>query len=412
LRTQVQFRLLVVRLGAMGDILHALPAITALRRAHPAWRIGWAVEPKWRALLSALDQVAVSQVDSPRSIPQALPGGFPSKQYGALEIDGGRLHSEVVHRIKPKMPIEGRGWGRPIVDTLHFVSAKAWGRKPLSTETAAGIRALRAELKAEQYDAVLDLQGAIRSSVVARLSGCGRVIGSSKPWEWPARLLYTEPVETAGEHVIEQGIELASAVAGDLLGPMLPWLPIDEDAETWCDTLLDGMPEGRQLVLIHPGAGWGAKRWPADRYGVVAAALADRGITLLVHCGPGEDALAAEVIEASDNSAFVVKPTLDQLIALTRRISLAVGGDTGPVHLACALDRPVVGIYGPTDPSRNGPYGRRVRVLRNPESRRDHRRGSEPEAGLLTIRPDMVIGAALELLEPEEIGSEMGAERR
>jgi heptosyltransferase-1 len=219
-------------------------------------------------------------------------------------------------------------------------------------------------------------------------------------------------VETAGEHVIEQGIELASAVAGDLLGPMLPWLPIDEDAETWCDTLLDGMPEGRQLVLIHPGAGWGAKRWPADRYGVVAAALADRGITLLVHCGPGEDALAAEVIEASDNSAFVVKPTLDQLIALTRRISLAVGGDTGPVHLACALGRPVVGIYGPTDPSRNGPYGRRVRVLRNPESRRDHRRGSEPEAGLLTIRPDMVIGAALELLEPEEIGSEMGAERR
>jgi heptosyltransferase-1 len=93
--------------------------------------------------------------------------------------------------------------------------------------------------------------------------------------------------------------------------------------------------------------------------------------------------------------------SLEQLIALTRRAALVIAGDTGPLHLACALGRPVVGIYGPTDPSRNGPYGTRFKVLRSPESRRDHSRREQPEAGLLTIEPDDVLHAADELLAEE-----------
>jgi lipopolysaccharide heptosyltransferase I len=89
------------------------------------------------------------------------------------------------------------------------------------------------------------------------------------------------------------------------------------------------------------------------------------------------------------------------LIAITRRITLAIAGDTGPLHLACALGKPVVGIYGPTDPSRNGPFGTRFTVLRSPDSRRDHTRYEEPEAGLLTIQPDHVLRYARELLYPE-----------
>jgi heptosyltransferase-1 len=89
------------------------------------------------------------------------------------------------------------------------------------------------------------------------------------------------------------------------------------------------------------------------------------------------------------------------LIALTRRVALEIAGDTGPLHLACALGRPVVGIYGPTDPSRNGPFGTRFQVLRSPQSRRDHTRRAAPEAGLLTIQPDEVLRAAGELLYPE-----------
>ena len=93
--------------------------------------------------------------------------------------------------------------------------------------------------------------------------------------------------------------------------------------------------------------------------------------------------------------------SLEQLIAITRRVALVIAGDTGPLHLACALGRPVVGIYGPTDPSRNGPFGTRFKVLRSPQSRRDHTRNEAPEAGLLTISPEEVMQAAQSLLYPE-----------
>jgi heptosyltransferase-1 len=120
---------------------------------------------------------------------------------------------------------------------------------------------------------------------------------------------------------------------------------------------------------------------------------------VLVNAPPGEESLAAPI--TAGGAAISVTTTLPQLIALTRRIALCVGGDTGPLHLASALGRPVVGIYGPTDPSRNGPYGTRARVLRSPDSRRDHSRRDAPEPGLLTIAPEDVLKAADELMEEE-----------
>jgi len=125
---------------------------------------------------------------------------------------------------------------------------------------------------------------------------------------------------------------------------------------------------------------------------------------VLVNAGPGEEAMARAMEDATKGSARPVSAALDQLIALTRRISLCVAGDTGPLHLACALGRPVVGIYGPTDPSRNGPFGTRFAVLRSPISKRDHSRRAEPEAGLLTIAPEQVLRAADELLAQEKVG--------
>ena len=157
----------------------------------------------------------------------------------------------------------------------------------------------------------------------------------------------------------------------------------------------------RPVVLINPGAGWGAKCWPVERYAAVAQALIDRGCRVLVNAGPGEEPLASAIEQQTQGAATPVGCTLAELIALTRRVSLVIAGDTGPLHLACALGRPVVGIYGPTDPSRNGPFGTRFKVLRSPGSRRDHTRRAQPEAGLLTIQPGEVLHAALELLNPE-----------
>jgi len=355
LQTQSKYRLLVVRLGAMGDILHALPAVTALRQAHPGWVIDWVVEPAWRALLAA--------------------EGSPKES-----ISSSRANPE-----------------QPVLDQIHLAPTKRWRKAVLSGKTIQEVRSLRQSLRAGDYDTVIDFQGAVRSAVVGRLAGCRRLVGEDEPRERAARLLFTERVQTSGAHVIEQDIELAAAVAGDDLKAVLPWLPVDPAAEAWADQILP-RDAAQPVVLIIPGAGWGAKRWPAERYAAVAQGMIDRSMRVLINAGPGEEALATRIATATNDRAEVIVPTLGQLIAVTRRISLCIAGDTGPLHLACALGRPVVGIYGPTDPSRNGPFGTRFRILRSPESRRDHTRHAEPEAGLLTITPSDVLKAADELL--------------
>jgi heptosyltransferase-1 len=287
---------------------------------------------------------------------------------------------------------------QPLVDRIHIASSKQWRKKPLAAQTRREIRSLRRTLKATRYDAVLDLQGAIRSAVIARMASSRRLIGESHPREAIARWLFTERIETHMAHVIEQDIELAAAVAGDTLAPVQPWLPADPEAEAWAN---EQLRPGEPTVLINPGAGWGAKRWPAERYAEVARALLNRGVRVLVNAGPGELVLADFIIKKTGGGASLLLCSVEQLIAITRRISLAIAGDTGPLHLACALGKPVVGIYGPTDPSRNGPFGTPFKVLRSPESRRDHSRRDAPEAGLLTIMPDDVLRAAEELLDSE-----------
>jgi heptosyltransferase-1 len=196
-------------------------------------------------------------------------------------------------------------------------------------------------------------------------------------------------------HVIEQAAEVVAGAMGMHLTPTLPPLPLDCSADARVQAML---PDAKPLVLLHPGAGWGAKRWPAERYGRVAAGLASRGYRVVVNCAPGEEMLAVDVARSSGGAAANIQTDMAELIAMTRRCALAIGGDTGPAHLACALGKPVVGIYGPTDPIRNGPWGVPFRVLRHPESRRDHARRSAPEAGLLTIEPEEVLDAVDELM--------------
>ncbi len=417
MQTQSKFRLLVVRLGAMGDILHALPAITALRQAHPGWVIDWVVEPRWRALLAAGDatDLDLDSAEKPSSGAKEAAGkrgpegggGFNPRvespaSMRALAPDG-RLRSisqqfqTFPAARQPSSFQRRRPLAQPVVDSLHLAATKDWRNAPLSRNTFHEIRALRLALKAGDYDTVIDLQGALRSAVVGRMAGCRRLIGEAEPRERAARWLFTERVETHGAHVIEQDIELAAAVAGDDLRAALPLLPVDPIAEAWADRLLP-RHQTTPAVLLNPGAGWGAKRWPVEGYSAVAEGLLERGFRVLVNAGPGEEPLAEQIMKATGGNAEAIVPTLAQLIAATRRIALCIAGDTGPLHLACALARPVVGIYGPTDPSRNGPYGTTFRVLRSPESRRDHKRRTTPEPGLMTIKPADVLQAADQLL--------------
>ena len=332
-----------MRLSAMGDILHALPAVTALRYAHPEWRIGWAVEPQWKPLLAAEGAVA-------------------------------------------------RGLAMPLVDRVHVIAARQWARTPVLPRTLLEIRGARRELRQEKYDVCVDLQGAVRSAAIAKWARAKRLIGEDVPRERAARYFFSERVKTRGVHVIEQAIEVVNAVAGDSLPVALPLLPFDAAAESKSQSL------PTPFVLLNPGAGWGAKRWPGERYGELAARLRDAGYRVVVNAGPSEEPLAEEVVAKSNGTAIALRCSIAELIAVTRRAALVIGGDTGPLHLASALDRPVVGIFGPTDPARNGPFGGSFRVLRHPESKRDHTRNAAPEAGLLTIAPGDVLSTAMELM--------------
>jgi heptosyltransferase-1 len=336
----------------MGDIVHTMPAVTALRRAFPAASMGWIVEERWAELLCTLR--------SPRSGP-----------------------------LSP---------ARPLVNRVHAIDTKRWRTALFSTQTWERVAAAISELRAPKYEVAIDLQGALRSALLARWSGASAVYGFRQPRESVASMFYTHQVIAAGSHIVEQNLSLIEAVAQRPLELPAIKFPCDETeekklADRWQREGFDN------FVLLNPGAGWRSKQWPPERYGDVALRLAQLGFRSLINFGPGEEDLARQVESASGGAAQSISCSITELISLTRRARLFIGGDTGPMHLAAALDVPVVAIFGPTDPKRNGPFATRSIILRSPASPTTRSRRSQPDPGLLEITTDRVFGAAQQLLE-------------
>jgi heptosyltransferase I len=344
-------RLLIVRLGAIGDVIHGLPAVAALRAAFPQATLGWLIEERWAELLCTL----------------------PTSRSGSCSAQ------------------------RPLVDRIHTVNTRQWRSAPFAAATWERVAASLSDLRATRYEIALDLQGAVRSSLLARWSGAPVIYGAVQPRENLASMFYTRQVITRGEHIVEQNLSLAEAVARQPLKMPRVELPRDDAADQECDRRLKAQGT-QEFALLNPGAGWGAKQWPAERYGEVARQLSENGLKALVNLGPGEKDLARAVETASGGAAETFAGSLTQLIALTRRARLFIGGDTGPMHLAAALGVPVVGIFGPTDPARNGPFGTSSIVLRSPASTTTYRHVLRPDDGLLEIGSGQVVAAARQLL--------------
>ena len=335
----------------MGDVIHALPAAVMLRGAFPGMTLGWVIEERWAELLCALP--------TPRSGPRS-----------------------------PQ---------RPLVDTIHAVNLKRWRSSLLCNQTWERIGAGLSDLRGMRYDAAIDLQGAARSAILAQWSGAPVIYGAAQSRENLASMWYTRKVVTHRPHVIEQYSEVAQAMIGH--GCPIP------DAIFPCDPIAEENVQKRlrelganDFVILNPGAGWGAKQWPAERYGEVAQALLATGLRPIVNFGPREEALAKTAEAASGGTACAMSFSVGELVALTRRARLFIGGDTGPMHLAAALKIPVVAIFGPTDPTRNGPFRTDSIVIRHTLSPTTLARRSDPDPGLLAIRSDEVIAAALALL--------------
>lgn len=346
-------KVLIVRLGAMGDVIHALHAVTAIRRAAPQTTIGWLIEKRWTELLAT---------------PSASRSGERSAQ-------------------------------RPLVDAIHIVDTFAWRHSAFSVRTWQEIAAIKKELRSAEYDAVLDMQGAIRSAVMARWAKAP-VTGAEEPREKIARMLYARQIPAHGQHVIEQNFSLAKTLFPVSLENCTLTLPLDSAAEEKINSWLR-QNAITSFALLNPGAGWAAKQWPVERYAEVAKQLAKEGIASLINFSPAEEAMARSVEAASDGTAKTIACSITELIALTRRARLFIGGDTGPMHLAAALRVPVVAIFGPTNPARNGPYGVKNILLRSDASITSYSHTNEADPGLLRIQAEQVVEAAHDLLKEE-----------
>ena len=293
----------IVRLSAIGDVVHTLPALAVLHRH--GWETGWIVEPPARPLLE----------------------GNPS-----------------LSRLWPAPPARLTAWG-----VAHRVLA---------------------DVRAKEYDVALDFQGLWKSATWARLTGAGRVVGLSRKWrrEPGSSVLLGESAEPPPgiTHVIDENLALLRPVGIDEIGAREFPLPaaVAERQAIAHALSATGM---ERFAILNPAGGWPGKLWRAQNFGAVARGLRDRGLPSLVTWGPGEEELAERVVATSAGAARrAFATTLLEYVELARRARLVVAADTGPLHLACAVGTPVVALFGPTDPARNGPFSPGDVVVRPP----------------------------------------------
>jgi heptosyltransferase-1 len=272
------------------------------------------------------------------------------------------------------------------------------------------------EIRAAQFDVAIDYQGLWKSASLPFFARVPRRIGFSPESirEFGVPLLYTDQVHATRTHIADQNGELSlragahSAVADLNLQPP----PVDDEA-LFKYLRTRGV---ERYVVLSPGGGWRSKCWPAERFGSLCRMITDSlGLRCVVNYGPGEDDLAAKVRAASsDTDPLLFNGDLGPLMALLRHAVCVVGGDTGPLHLAVALGAPVVALFGPTNPARNGPYRDATRstsstrsatinrediVLRAPNVVTTHKRGDRPHPSMLEISIDAVFDAVRRIVK-------------
>ncbi len=314
--------ILVIRMGAMGDIIHALPAVASLKASFPAARISWLVSPKWAPLLE----------------------------------------------------------GNPAVsDLIHF--------------DRGGFSALRntwKRLRQRRFEAAFDFQGLLQSALAGRAAHAKTLYGFSSEVarESHAAWFYHRAIDVKGPHRVERNLQLIAAAGASRLNERA-WIP-------------KGRGEGRlptgPFVLASPFAGWIGKEWPLESYEQLARYLKREGLDLVLNVPE------AKVDETSRlGSVNVHSSSIPGLIDATRRAVAVLGLDSGPLHLAAALDKPGVALFGPTDPALTGPYGTTFKVLRAPGVETTYKRHSQVHWSMRDISVEQVASALKTALDRSSV---------
>ncbi|MGD8376582.1 MAG: glycosyltransferase family 9 protein [Acidobacteriota bacterium] len=348
---------LIVRLGAIGDVVRGLPALDLLRRAHPDLVVDWVVEEKAADVLK----------------------GHP------------HLRKVILFRRR-ELVREAKG--------LRLLAA------------ADRLRDTARRLARGGYAAAVDLQGSLKSALMTRATGSRRRIGLiAGHGREGSHLFYTHPVNPGPDRIsrVERNFRLIEALGippPEPEHPPLAHLQPPTTAEAWADGVVASLaPSKGPRVLLYPGTSrrQAYKRWEPARFGWLAGRLHDDGVQVLVAGGPGEEAILDEVLGATSTPPAVLPPSsLMQLTALIARMDLFVGGDTGPMHLAWAVGTPVLALFGATDPIVNAPYdaehlGHRV-LYHGPPERPYRVTGAGARAWMDAITVDEVYANCREML--------------
>lgn len=294
-------KVLIVKLGAIGDIVHTLPALALLRRSLPGALIDWVAEERSAGILK----------------------------------------------------------NNSLIDRLIEVDTRSIRSEGSIEEKLAAIKLQAKELRRRRYDLAIDMQGLLKSAMIAKVSGAARRVGFGRRHlrEPTSRIFLTETVKLPEKiHVVQKNLMLAASAIGADAEGFKPEFPIAvSEAEKEEAIKFTELAAGHFAVL-NPGGGWVTKLWHAEKYGSLADRLwNEKGIRPLVVTGPNETALAERVAGAGRSGKLIsIQPRLKPYFELLKHADVYIGGDTGPTHLAVAAGTPVVGIFGPTEWWRNG----------------------------------------------------------
>jgi lipopolysaccharide heptosyltransferase I len=294
-------KVLIVKLSSIGDIVHALPALAAIKNAIPAAEIGWAVDSRFAEILR----------------------------------------------------------GNSLIDHLIELDTKSTRGGKVVEEMFLEVGSQLGRLRKFKFDVALDVQGLLKSAAVARLSGAKWRWGFGKNdlREPASRFLYTDTVAIEPQtHVVKKNLALAATALNFEAQDSNLEFPIFTDEQHRNEANEIAQKAGGEFFILNPAGGWVTKLWHAEKYGQLADMIWEKfGLASVVTIGPSEDELAETVVQNSKSGKLTVgKPSLKGFFELAKLSQLYVGGDTGPTHIAIAAGAPIVGMFGPTEWWRNG----------------------------------------------------------
>lgn len=301
--------ILVIKMSALGDVMHAIPCADALRKLYPTAKITWIVHP----------------------------------QFGAFIPE------------------------RPIVDEVIYFDKAEFSKQNLPGKIKR-ILALRRELKKRNFDLVIDLQGLFKSAVVSLLTGCPTRIGYNDMREGSGLISKAIHGPNDKGHVVQQYLDVIRFLGSKVEEPVFPMPSLQDEKEKMRRILLSEKTEidWSKTVVLVPGAGWVTKEWPESYFAKLANQLLADGQTVILAGGPAEipkaDIIANLVTEGKVIN-LIGKTSLRELAALMGIVVMCIGGDTGPVHIAAAMGCKIIALFGPSSGHRAGPYGSQVKII-------------------------------------------------